>query len=45
VTETENHLVFDIAFLMSGVALIALGLWLIRTGQREPAVRGRSTVD
>jgi uncharacterized membrane protein len=44
VTETENHLVFDLAFLMSGVALIALGLWLIRAGQREHAPRGRAGV-
>lgn len=42
VTETENHLVFDIAFLMSGVALIFLGLCLVRRGQSEPAVRGRA---
>lgn len=44
VTETPNHLVFDLAFLMSGAVFIAAGLWLIRTGQREPAPRGRRPV-
>jgi uncharacterized membrane protein len=41
VTGTANHLVFELAFLTSGVAFIVLGLWSIRTGQREPAPRGR----
>ena len=40
VTETANHLLFDLAFLMSGVALVFLGLWLIRSGQRQPAAAG-----
>jgi uncharacterized membrane protein len=41
VTETANHLVFDIAFLMSGVILTVFGIWLIRSGQRTPAPFGR----
>jgi uncharacterized membrane protein len=42
VTETEDYLVFDLAFLMSGAALALLGVRLIRRGQREPAARGRA---
>lgn len=42
VTETANHLVFDLAFLMSGISLVFLGLWLVRRGQREPSVHGRA---
>lgn len=34
VTETENHLVWDLAFLLSGVVLVAIGWWLIRSDGR-----------
>lgn len=35
VTETENHLVWDVVFLLSGVVLLLIGGWLIRSGARE----------
>ena len=35
ITETENHLIFDVAFLSSGVLLVALGLMLIRTDRTD----------
>lgn len=35
VIEAANHLVWDVAFLGSGVVLIAFGLWLIRTAADE----------
>lgn len=34
VTETSNHLVWDLTFLGAGIALILAGLWLIRTDKR-----------
>ena len=40
VTETENHLVWDLAFLASGVVLIAIGLALIRAGAADTTPRG-----
>jgi uncharacterized membrane protein len=42
VTEGENHLVWDLAFLASGVALIAIGIVTIRWSLRRPA-RGNGT--
>jgi uncharacterized membrane protein len=44
VVETENHLIWDLAFLGSGVALIILGLSLINSGKRDVAVRGAVAV-
>lgn len=35
VSETSNHLIWDLLFLGSGVGLIALGWWLIRTSSNE----------
>jgi uncharacterized membrane protein len=35
VTEGENHLVWDLAFLASGVGLMILGLLLIRSGRAD----------
>jgi uncharacterized membrane protein len=35
VVETDNHLVWDLAFLASGLFLIAIGWWLIRTAARD----------
>jgi uncharacterized membrane protein len=40
VTETENHLTWDLTFLASGVLLIAIGWSLIRSGQRDTTARG-----
>ena len=40
VTETENHLVWDLAFLASGVVLIAVGLALIKAGRGDTTARG-----
>ena len=40
VTETENHLVWDLAFLASGVVLIGLGLSLIWNGRLDSMTRG-----
>lgn len=40
VTETENHLVWDLAFLASGVVLIGVGLALIRAGRDDATARG-----
>jgi uncharacterized membrane protein len=37
VIETANHLVWDLAFLASGVLLIGLGTALIATGRRDGA--------
>lgn len=34
VTETADHLVWDVLFLMSGVVLLAGGAWLARSGLR-----------
>jgi uncharacterized membrane protein len=40
VVETENHLIFDLAFLGSGVLLIGLGWALIRAGRNDlPTLR------
>jgi len=44
VVESENHLIWDLAFLGSGVALIILGLTLINSGSRDSAVRGAVAV-
>ena len=43
VTETENHLVWDLAFLASGVVLIAVGWALIRAGREDTLPRGAAT--
>lgn len=43
VTETENHLVWDLAFLASGVVLIGIGLALIRSGRNDTLSRGAVT--
>jgi uncharacterized membrane protein len=40
VTETENHLVWDLAFLASGVLLMVIGLTVIRSGRRDRISRG-----
>jgi uncharacterized membrane protein len=40
VVETENHLVWDLAFLASGLLLIGVGWSLIRSGQRDATPRG-----
>jgi uncharacterized membrane protein len=40
VTETENHLVWDLAFLASGVVLIGVGLALIKSGRGDTTARG-----
>ena len=40
VTETENHLVWDLTFLGSGVVLIVLGVALISKARDDSASRG-----
>lgn len=40
VTETSDHLVWDLAFLGSGVVLIAVGWAAIQAGRRDGAARG-----
>lgn len=40
VTETENHLVWDIAFLASGVLLVGIGWAFIRSGRDDTTARG-----
>jgi uncharacterized membrane protein len=40
VVEGENHLVWDLAFLASGVVLIGVGLALIRAGRDDTLTRG-----
>lgn len=42
VTETENHLIWDIAFLASGMLLIGIGLALIRAGSGDNQTRGQN---
>jgi uncharacterized membrane protein len=44
VTETENHLVWDLAFLASGVVLIGVGLALIRAGRSDATALGGVSV-
>jgi uncharacterized membrane protein len=44
VTETEDHLVWDLAFLASGVVLIGVGLALIRAGRDDATARGGQPV-
>jgi uncharacterized membrane protein len=44
VTETENHLVWDLAFLASGVVLAGVGLALIRAGHSDATARGSQPV-
>ena len=39
VTETENHLVWDVAFLASGLVLLGVGLSLIKSGLRDSTTR------
>lgn len=43
VTETENHLVWDLAFLGSGVVLIAVGLAVINAARHDTTPRGVPT--
>ena len=42
VTETENHLVWDLAFLASGVVLIGTGWAFIKAGSGDKETRGRT---
>lgn len=44
VTETKNHLVWDLAFLGSGLLLLGIGLSLIQSGQRDRTLRGGALV-
>jgi uncharacterized membrane protein len=39
VTETHDHLVWDLAFLASGLLLIGIGWALIHAGRRDPVLR------
>ena len=43
VTETENHLIWDIAFLASGVLLIGIGWAFIRAGSGDKQTRGQNS--
>lgn len=40
VTETANHLIWDLAFLASGLALMGVGLAAIHSGRHDTAGRG-----
>lgn len=42
VTETANHLIWDLAFLGSGALLIITGLAVIRSGRNDSIPRGMS---
>lgn len=44
VVETENHLVWDLAFLGSGLLLLGIGLSAIRAGQRDRTPRGGALI-
>ena len=44
VVERPGHLTWDLAFLGSGVALIALGAWFIAAGRHDTVVRGQPPV-
>ena len=39
-TETENHFVWDLAFLGSGVLLMGLGIALISAARNDSVARG-----
>jgi uncharacterized membrane protein len=39
VTETHNHLIWDLAFLASGLLLIGIGWTMIHAGRRDSAPR------
>ncbi len=39
VTETHNHLIWDLAFLASGLLLIGVGWTMIHAGRRDSAPR------
>ncbi|MGE0760745.1 MAG: DUF2243 domain-containing protein, partial [Pirellulaceae bacterium] len=39
VTETQDHLVWDVTFLASGLVLFGIGWSLIHAGRRDGAVR------
>jgi uncharacterized membrane protein len=39
VTETHNHLIWDLAFLASGLLLIGIGWTMIQAGRRDSAPR------
>jgi uncharacterized membrane protein len=39
VTETHNHLIWDLAFLASGLLLIGIGWTLIHAGRRDSVAR------
>ncbi|KAA0131567.1 DUF2243 domain-containing protein [Gimesia chilikensis] len=43
VTETENHLIWDLTFLAAGILLMVVGSMLIQTGQRDTAAVLRNT--
>jgi uncharacterized membrane protein len=40
VTETDNHLIWDVAFLASGLLLIGIGMTMISAGRRDFVPRG-----
>lgn len=42
ITETEDHLIWDIAFLASGVLLIGIGWAFIRAGSGDKQTRGQN---
>lgn len=44
VVEGENHLVWDLAFLASGVVLIGIGVALIRAGAADTTSRGGRSI-
>jgi len=39
VTETDNHLVWDLAFLASGLLLIGIGMTMISAGRKDAVAR------
>lgn len=44
VTETENHLIWDLAFLGSGVLLIGIGWAFIKAGSGDTKTRGATAL-
>jgi uncharacterized membrane protein len=40
VTETDDHLIWDLMFLGSGLVLIGIGLTLIKAGRHDRVIRG-----
>jgi len=39
VTETDNHLIWDLAFLASGLLLIGIGMTMISAGRKDAVAR------